>query len=334
MPRDASLDIAKGIAILAVVVFHVTRGFVAADLIDNTPTLQFWDTVAYGFHIQTFFLIGAYLAWPKAGSLQFQIERQANLYYVYLFWSVSTWLVTYALNRYVNRPVTLDDLWTIPITPIAHFWFLLVLMIGTFLLMFLRSVAALLIGMAVLLGLQHVDVLMWYGVKDFSFLMLVGALLRAGPGLPKPRWYLGLAGFAVLVAYAWQRGSSLAVAPEFRLIAELGGCYACYVAAHAISLRPATGAVIGFLGRHSLAIYLLHVLGAAGARLIIHAIAPGLPVAITVTAAMVCGIVVPLAMERITAALGIDQLVGLRFFALKWPARETEPSSSPDVVSP
>ncbi len=88
MNRLPALDNAKGIAIVAVVVFHVLRGFHSAGMIDGGIAARFADAFAYGFHVQTFFVIAGYLAWPRADKLVFQRDRQFSLYYAYLFWSI------------------------------------------------------------------------------------------------------------------------------------------------------------------------------------------------------------------------------------------------------
>jgi len=79
MSRNTTLDNAKGVAILAVVIGHVLRGFNAAGWIADSLPLKLTDAVLYGFHVQTFFLIAGFLTFPKAASARFQYERQINL---------------------------------------------------------------------------------------------------------------------------------------------------------------------------------------------------------------------------------------------------------------
>ena len=313
MSRNTTLDNAKGVAILAVVIGHVLRGFNAAGWIADSLPLKLTDAVLYGFHVQTFFLIAGFLTFPKAASARFQYERQINLYYPYLFWSVVSWAIAFALSDSVNRPVAARDLILIPVMPIQHFWFLLELMIATAVLALLRSTGMLLIAAAVLVVLWYVPVLNWFSLKYNLLFVLAGAMLRAGPGLPRPHVGLAIAAFAVLVGWAWLTTvQSLSISPLLLFPIQLGGCYACYVAADLMGRKEMLDAVFSYLGKHSLAIYLLHVFGGSGARIILGAALPGTDPILGTAIGLSCAILLPLAFEQIAVRLQFARLLGLR----------------------
>lgn len=312
MTRNVALDNAKGIAIIAVVVFHVSRGFESAGMIERSAALAFADACAYGFHVQTFFLIAGYLAFARAGSLAFQRDRQISLYYAYLFWSLVSWCAAYVLSGRVNNPVTPADLVMLPIRPIEHFWFLPVLMIGTALLGLLRTPYALLLGLTVMATVAVAEVIQWYGMCVFLLFMLVGGWLRAGPGLPPVNAWAGWACAGLLGIGAWLNVTSpVPVAPIWFIWASLAGCYACYALASAVTRLPALSTLLSGVGRNSMAIYLLHVFGGAGARIVLRQIAPDMAIWLALLICCIASIVLPLAGLYAARRLGISRWVAL-----------------------
>jgi fucose 4-O-acetylase-like acetyltransferase len=313
MGRNTTLDNVKGIAILAVVFGHVLRGFRTAGLVTDSFFLRFIAAIVYGFHVQTFFIVAGFLTFKKASSLRFQFERQANLYYPYLLWSAVSWAMAYALSTKVNNPVGINDLITLPLVPIQHFWFILMLMIGTAILGFLRSRTALVIAFTSLLILGFFPVLNWYDAKNNLLFVLAGALLWTGRGLPRPHAGLGIAGFAALAAAAWlgmANGRSLS--PPVWFLVQLGGCYAAYAGGCLLSRRAALSAIFGYLGRHSLAIYLVHVLTGAGARVVIQVLRPGTEPVIAIAVSLLCAVLLPLVFEWLAVRLNLARILGLR----------------------
>ena len=318
MTRNAALDNAKGIAIIAVVLFHVSRGFEAAGMMEPSLVGMFADAYAYGFHVQTFFLIAGYLAFPRAGSIAFQRGRQISLYYAYLLWSLVSWCAAYVLSGQVNNPVTPGDLAMLPVKPIEHFWFLLVLMIGTALLGLLRTPYALLLGLMIVVIVAVADIIHWYGLSTFLVFMLVGGWLRAGPGLPPVNALAGWACAGILGIGTWLAVTSpVPLAPIWLVWASLAGCYACYALASATTRLPFLCAPLNRIGRDSMAIYLLHVFGGAGARIAMRHAAPGMATWLAFLICCIASIALPLVALHIARQLGISRWVALDPLILK-----------------
>ena len=317
--RDQALDRAKGLAILAVVLFHVTRGFVLAGLLPQTLGLQFADTFAYGWHVQTFLLIAGYLAYPRAQDGRFQLRRQASLYYTYLLWSAITWLLLMPFASQVNNPLGWQALAWMPLVPIQHFWFLLVLMVGTALLGALRSTPLLLAVSVLGFALVHPFVLPPPAMGDYSlrlylhtvpFVLLGGALSQSGLRLVANPW-AGLICIASLALVTWSATvTNVDITPiDFPFM--LAGAYAVYVAAHYAGRIAYLGEALDLLGRHSLAIYLMHVIAGAGIRIILARLVPGLPVGIAILMSLAAALVAPIVFELIVRRLGLSVLLGL-----------------------
>jgi surface polysaccharide O-acyltransferase-like enzyme len=313
--RDEALDTTKGIAILAVVIFHMTRGFTDSGLLPSSLPLDLADAMAYGFHIQTFFMIAGYLAFPKAGSLQVQFGRQVSLYYTYLLWSVISWTISSAMANLVNHPVSFSELLLIPIVPIQHFWFLLPLMLGTALMWILRTPATLILGclaIAVMMSVPGIQL----SIYGWVFYVLLGGLLRAASLRPKVNLALGLAGAAILFAAAWKdvHNGQWFHTPPFTYLVSLSGCYAAYVAgSYAVRSKP-VGSALASLGRHSMSIFLLHAITGSGLRIVLAHVAPGLNVYIAILLTLLSGIYLPIAIEWAAEQMGAATILGFKPF--------------------
>lgn len=307
--RDIALDCTKGIAILAVVLFHVTRGYSSAGLLTETVPLRFADTLAYGFHVQSFFLIAGYLSFPRADGWRFQLRRQVSLYHAYLLWSVVSWLLSAAFAGQVNSAMDWQALMRIPVEPIQHFWFLLALMAGTALIGLLRTPALLLGATALCLGLHGTGV-GGYFLSYFPFIF-IGAWLRQSGQHPPANLIAGALCLLAIGLGAWTatvNGRQLGYASAFPLM--LAGCYAAYVGGSLAARSGGVGALLAMLGRHSLPIYLLHVIAGAGTRILLGHAAPGLPVPIAVTISLAAAIGLPLLADLVARRLGLAALAG------------------------
>jgi surface polysaccharide O-acyltransferase-like enzyme len=314
--RDEALDTTKGIAILAVVIFHMTRGFTDSGELPLSLALNLADAIAYGFHIQVFLIIAGYLAFPKAGSLEVQFSRQASLYYTYLLWSVISWTISSAMASLVNHPVSFSELLLIPIVPIQHFWFLLPLMLGTALMWILRTPTALVLGclaVAVMISIPGIQ-LRIYG---WVFYVLFGGLIRAAALRPKANLLVGLAGAALLFTAAWRdvaHNGQWFHSPPFTNLVSLSGCYAAYVVGSYAVRSRLIGSALAFLGRHSMPIFLLHAITGSGLRIVLAHVAPGLDVYIAILLTILLGIYLPIAIEWAAEQIGLATLFGFKPF--------------------
>ena len=90
--RDRAFDVARGIAILAIVIGHVVRGLAAADLVPRTSALVLEvDDAFYSFHLTIFaVLLGVFLrpGVEKHGPGAYVRSRVALFAYLYAVWTV------------------------------------------------------------------------------------------------------------------------------------------------------------------------------------------------------------------------------------------------------
>ena len=316
LTRDIAIDATRGIVILLVVLFHVTRGFVSAGWLPDSYALDFADTFTYGFHVQTFLLISGYLAYPRAGQVGFQLQRQAWLYHAYLLWSLISWVLIAAMSNAVNNPLDLRDLLLIPIVPIQHFWFLLCLMLGIALLAVLRTPWALIGGGIALILLANAlgGLTSPLGQLDAVCMVLVGAWLRATDLKPRANLPIALLCLAFMGLCTWWKinGAPGFAYPDPTLPFALSGSYAAYTFGTLAGRSGMIGSVLAYLGQHSLVIYLTHVIAGSGLRVILMQVAPGLNLYVALALVIGASVAAPLIFEKIAQWMGLAKLFALR----------------------
>src|SRR6266496_728089 len=128
------VDAAKGLGIVLVVVGHVVRGLVSADLMNWTPAARFVDAWIYSFHMPLFFFLSGLFLCRSAGNnslLDFISDKARVVAYPYIVWSTITVLLKSALGSIPNKPRELSDLFLLAYDPIEQYWFLYVLFVVT-----------------------------------------------------------------------------------------------------------------------------------------------------------------------------------------------------------
>lgn len=331
--RDQSLDCARGIAIVAIVIGHVERGLAAAGVLDLGPALTI-DRLLYLFHLATFaYLSGLFVrrAMERDGARRTVGRRLLLFGWLYLLWTLAQGSVRVAASSLANTPVTVADvlrLWV----PEGQLWFLPWLVAVT-------AVAALaqpwrsVPRATVVLGLSAVLALAVWGfdpvyafTRGWALLLpfLLGCVVTA-PG--HARWFgAGGRGVALVAAVAaclwlWVGLGTSAVPPTTggsgRTVVTVAwgvlGCVAGTVAAlaaAALVARSALAAPVAALGRHSLEIFLAHIVVASGTRIVLLQLGVT-DVLVHLVGGTLLGLLVPLALVRLTERWGWTWVFGL-----------------------
>lgn len=123
--RDSSIDIAKGLAIVAIVFGHVWLGLEAAGLIRDRHTFEVvYDTV-YMSHLSVFaFTAGLFVqrGMRRVGPWNYTLDRDLTFLWLYLLWTAIQGGVKLAAASVVNSPTSLESVLKIW-TPDAQLWF-------------------------------------------------------------------------------------------------------------------------------------------------------------------------------------------------------------------
>lgn len=323
--RDLSLDIARGIAIIAVVASHGLRGLFAAHLVDATLPWAGWlDRTLYLMHLPVFaFATG--LLMPRSvdrdGRVAYLRRRLASLAWIYLLWTLIQGTAEVLTSPVKNVPVTWGDVFAVW-RPLGHLWFLPLLALATVVVVAvapwrpgrLRAAALVAVSVASLAAWGwELDNLFARGLALIVFFLVGSAITSARLSAATSRlsgWTVGIGGAAGLAVWVGAAAVPWVTTPtivdESRTLASmfLGmvGSLAALVAVWGVSLllaRARSGGWLGYIGRLSLQIYLAHILFTAGTRIVLVHFGV-LDVGVHLFLGVVTGVVGPLLLERVT----------------------------------
>jgi fucose 4-O-acetylase-like acetyltransferase len=287
--RDRSVDVAKGIAIVAIVVGHVNRGLAAGGLgADWSDEL---DRILYLVHLPVFaYLSGLFLqrGVDRDGVGSFILRRTALFLWLYVVWHVLQVLVKVATASLVNAPATWVDVVRLWI-PQGQLWFLPWLIAVTVISAVWRPWSSRLRAI-VLLALSSLLALATWGTDPLPAFSRGWALLLpfvAGAVIGSARhgrMFSGLRSGAVasigivlllVLTLATTATAPTVDAPDRTWPSVAAGCVASFVGTlgvlglAALLSRLRSRRVLTLLGERSLEIFLAHIIAGAGARIVL-----------------------------------------------------------------
>lgn len=130
------VDDCKGVAILLVVIGHITQSYVINnDFITYRYVAHSITNIIYSFHMPLFFVLSGFIAHKAyfmdkkyAVTNKRLIKQLLNIGYLYLFWSYVHCVVKLIASSNVTNPITYEILLKIPYIPIPPYWYLWVLL--------------------------------------------------------------------------------------------------------------------------------------------------------------------------------------------------------------
>ena len=287
-PRQSWVDVSRGVGIILVAYGHILRGHF---VVDPATWVTSQATLIYAFHMPLFFILSGLFLWSSLSKDDFLQSRWKQLIYPYFLWSLVTVALESALSRYVNSPLDLRDALLIPFVPFEQFWFLYALLVCQLVAFMAYPRKWLLLPIAVV-GLVTLSVVGggWIGIRSFLFLpfVLLGIFGKSAfdrlSHAPPSRQLLVAIGAWAIFAVLWTSGTN-------GVTLLLGACGS--IGTIALAMLAAKSVFLGALGRASLAIYLLHSIFSAGARIVLARL--GLPPTsiLSVLAALIAGIFIP-----------------------------------------
>ena len=323
--RVAWLDMARGISILLVVVYHLGLFY---DAIGAAPyDLLLFNRLTAPTRLSSFFIIAGILArgTVMAAEPTRLVRRVALFAWLYLVWSLIRW----GFFRYVPNLVTpsegsslADWAWSLA-APNSGLWFIWAFafyLLAARLLRPLGPVVGIGVGAMVSFGsyaglVDPASGGLSNAVRHAVFFMIGlhagGLLLRIDQLRPSRR--LGvIAGFAVLLAVgALTRGLSWPLDPLLRLLTALAGALAV-LAACSLLARGTPARWLARIGRQTLEIYLAHALVIGGAVYLLQlSPLPRLDVVGSLPAVLILAILLPLLLKRSTDPHGRSWLYHL-----------------------
>jgi fucose 4-O-acetylase-like acetyltransferase len=322
------LDLAKGLGINLVVIGHAGRGLMSAGTPDEGGILEFLDLIIYSFHMPLFFIIsGITTGMRPISSIRPDLLRRIwRIFYPLIFWTYIFLAMRAVAGVHANTPVSWMALITLPLPPVAHFWFLwaLLLNVSSFAIASLcfrplvsdvRFWAIAVLVSAVLNGVVTLpsSLVPWFGAAtNYSLAFALGGLI----GASQIRQLVPSRGTAIIAIFLFSLGLWQAVKLNTPALGVLVGCllsllllvHLTWVADRFSQWRLFRA--IAFFGSISLAIYVMHTIFSAFVRIGLFAFGV-YDLAVNLVFGVVAGVLGPLLVYVAARRLGVLRVVGL-----------------------
>lgn len=330
--RDRSVDVARALAIIAIVLGHVERGLASA-LLMPFETAATLDRVLYLVHLSTFaYLSGLFVrrSVERDGPRQVVLRRTTLMVWLYLLWTVIQGSTRVAASSVSNTAITVGDVLRIWV-PEGQLWFLPWLIAVTVVAVVTRPWRGGLPGGVVLAAAGVLAVVVWGFEPMYAFTLgwalllpfLIGCVVTQPRHASLARRLVPVAGAAVIgtVIWLWIGLATDATPPtsggEARTVETVAmgmlGCAAGTVAVlawAAVLSRSPSGGVLSAVGRRSLEIFLAHIVVTAGTRIVLVKLEVT-DMWMHVIAGTVLGLIVPIGVAIGAERLGWTWLFGL-----------------------
>lgn len=321
--RDLSMDVAKGVGIILVVIGHAWRGLNTAGMIADQGLYLLIDRLIYNFHMPLFFILSGmtFQSW----ALRRPVGEAAISRVTRLLWPLILWTYLFAAARLAAGDAANTQLdgwhnlafWPLP--PRDHFWFLWALFLQQLaVLALIRLVTGPLSATAwatlaagVLLASSFIPFGLheWtHGAATYASAFLAGLALGGIAWRPSgpvafsiaALLFVGLQALSFYVPHALVTRQLLGIALSLLALGMI----------HVLCTNRRTGAVrlLAWLGLCSLGIYLAHTIFSAGARAALARFTQD--VTLHMIAGTLAGIVGPLIIYAIIRRVGRPSWIG------------------------
>jgi fucose 4-O-acetylase-like acetyltransferase len=276
-PRNAALDVARGIGIVLVVWGHAIIGVQGA--LGSTPPGRFALSAIYAVHMPLFFFLSGLLSRSATAepARDFVLRMTTRILYPYLLWGTVILVLHHAMSDVTNTRVDSLDLRTLLHRPPAVLWFLYVLFACFLLartLRALRPAPRLTLGGALCVAGCLLDAWLLPHLRFVGIFVIATALDPSRlPALVGDRRLLALAslglasGLAFALADAAVPLQGYPAAGLRYLPAAAGGVV--LVLAASLHLPARSGRPLEYLGTRTMPIFVTHILIAAAVRILL-----------------------------------------------------------------
>lgn len=330
--RDQSIDVARGITIIAIVLGHVVLGLMAAG--HSLPEQA--EAVARGFYLFRLptlaYVSGLFVlrGVERLGRRELAIRRALLFGWLYVLWSLIQGSVKALAGSRTNAPMAWGDvlrLWV----PDGQLWFLPCLVSLTLVAMLIRPWVSTSRALMAVAGAGVVALAVWGLEPAWVFAggwaLLVPFLAGCAVGA---RTHARMFGSLVVVSclavggaaiWAWVALATSAVPPTLGgdgrtpsgvalgVLGCIAGTAACLAWAGLLARTPVR-AVLAPIGRRSLEVFLAHIVVASGTRILL-AQAGIADLAVHLVLGVALGVLVPIALAVVAERLGWGWVFGL-----------------------
>lgn len=305
-------DVARGVAIIAVVYFHAT---LFLEVVGVDRTLGRAKALLELVPLPAFFLIAGLFSsrLVKEGSFrELTKKRVVPLLYVYVLWSLFRFAMFALFPSLPSRATDIAagdplSLLLLPVLPASLYWFLYALALSTLLTWILRRAPRWLLGSAAAAvsmlftsGVVNTGTIAWNRIGTLFVFFVVGVLFRSEMIRLMTRarhWHAGVAvGIYLAIALALALARPLLTIPGTVFIGQVAGVAALLLVAKSVQDLRAARTLVR-CGRASLAIYLSHILVIPPLAWLIGLFSPSWPT--------VVNILVAVAVTAVAVAVGL-----------------------------
>ena len=275
-PHMYWLDAAKGIGIILVVIGHSERGLVSSGIAPESWKSGI-DFYLYTFHMPLFMLLAGVNA-PKsmhAGRYNFLKRKIATVVWPYFLWSIIFGILIALLGSVANGRGSWHDIFLIGWRPIGPFWFLYSLFIYSLIFSIATSRALILAAISIVAFVFSQEIkedTLIHGTLHFFVFYMMGVLIskKMVDFKGNPTWLTVLAMGTIWLCASAAIGniSNYNYFSSWALPSAILG--SATVIALGMKVKGLFQLALCALGRASMPIYVMHVLGTAGTRIILH----------------------------------------------------------------
>ena len=321
--RDPSLDVAKGVGIILVVIGHAWRGLDSAAMIGSAWLFRLIDTLIYNFHMPLFFILSGmtFQSWAlKHPYPEAAISRVTRLLWPLVLWSYLFTAARLAAGDAVNTQMHgWQSLMFWPLPPRDHFWFLWALFLQHLaVLTLIRFVtgplsptawAAMAASVILVSSFTPVGLNDWtVGAATYAGAFLTGLALGGIAWRPE-----GFSAFALAAAaFLGLQALSFQFPPSLLTSQLLGIALSLTVLAmiHLLASNRQTGLLrlLALLGLSSMGIYLAHTIFSAGTRAVLARFTQDVP--LHMVFGTLAGIIGPLIIYAVIRRVGRPAWIG------------------------
>ncbi|TSD48939.1 acyltransferase [Rhodococcus sp. KBS0724] len=313
--REKSIDVAKGLAIIAIVLGHVLRGLVSIDVIDGDgEAFQTADRVIYMAHLSVFALLSGLFVQAgltKYGQADYLRRRVGMFLYLYVLWSLLQGLAGLILAPEGQTLGDVLSLWR----PDSQMWFFLWLVVVTVAVAVLkpwgspvRIAVVMAIALAVSLsrwgifgsigGTQGLGLVVFFfagaalGADTYSRLVTKSVAVSVALAVAAGAVYVGLTVGLDATPPSSGGGTRTEVTIALGLIASTAAVVSIAYISKLLSMT-ALSRPLEFLGRRSMEIFLAHVFAINAVRVVLNKAGVDSP-AIHIVLGTIAGVALPL----------------------------------------
>lgn len=330
--RDRSVDVARALAIVAIVLGHVERGLASALLMPLDAALTL-DRLVYLVHLSTFaYLSGLFVrrSVERDGPRRVVVRRTTLLVWLYLLWTLIQGSSRVAASAVANTAITVEDVLRVWV-PEGQLWFLAWLIAVTAVAALTQPWRGRALGGLVLVAAAALAVVVWgfdplyVFTRGWALLLpfLVGSVVTHKGHAAFARVVVPVAGVALVgtAVWLWVGVATVATPPttggELRtadtialgLLGCLAGTTAILAWAALLGRSPVAG-LLSAVGRRSLEIFLAHIVVTAGTRIALVRL-DVTDLWVHVIAGTTLGLLVPIGLAVAAERLGWFWLFGL-----------------------